>query len=203
MAASFAVGVLLARGLGLQGFGYYSIALSVITIAGLPSEFGLPYLATREVAAAAALEDYGKLFGVLRWANRFCLVIGTIVGLAVAAGGLIAYESNAVAVGEALLLGAPIVPLIALAKLRGGALQGLHRVALGQAPAGIVRPVVLSVLLGLALLAGVTLTAPIAMALGSASAAATLLIAEIWLTRRLPKHVAAEPVGGAKRWVAS
>lgn len=203
MAASFALGVLLARGLGVQGFGYYSIALSVITIAGLPSEFGLPYLATREVAAAAALGDYGRLFGVLRWANRFCLIIGTFLGLAIAVGGAIAYERGIAQVGEALLFGAAIVPLIALAKLRGGALQGLQHVALGQAPAGIVRPATLSVLLGLALLANVSLTAPIAMALGSVSAAATLLVAWIWLKRRLPKRVAAEDVRGGRQWLAS
>ena len=70
MVASFAVGVQLARVLGVSGYGYYGMAVAVITLAGIPGEMGLPRLVTREVAAAKARGDLAVLFGVLRWADR-------------------------------------------------------------------------------------------------------------------------------------
>ena len=67
MVASFAVGVQLARLLGVEGYGYYGIALSVVTIAGIPGEMGLSRLVTREVASASAKGDLPHLFGAVRW----------------------------------------------------------------------------------------------------------------------------------------
>jgi O-antigen/teichoic acid export membrane protein len=203
MVASFAVGIQLARLLGVEGYGHYGVALAVITIAGIPSQFGLPILVTREVAAADAKRDYGKLFGVLRWADKACIWIAAAVALAVLAAGAVVYALGHRALGGALLLGAPAIPLTALGKIRGGALMGLHHVARGQVPDGIVRPLVLSLLLLGFFLLHEPLEAPVAMALNSAAALAMLVVSEVWLRRRLPASSAPKRVITGRQWLRS
>jgi O-antigen/teichoic acid export membrane protein len=203
MVASFAVGIQLARLLGVEGYGHYGVALAVVTIAGIPSQFGLPILVTREVAAAEAKQDYGKLFGVLRWADKACIGIAAVVAVGVLATGAAVYAAGHRALGGALVLGAPAIPLTALGKIRGGALMGLHHVARGQFPDGIVRPVVLSLLLLGFYLLRVPLGAPIAMALNSAAALAMLLVSEVWLRNRLPARTAPERVMSGRQWLRS
>ena len=120
MLATFAVGILLARGLGVHGYGQYGIAMAILTIAGVPSEIGLSRLVTRETAAASARKDWPAFFGVLHWASstgfRISLLIMTlvIIGAVLLAGGT---SSN---LGTAILWGAPVVPLTALAAVRAG-----------------------------------------------------------------------------------
>ena len=203
MVASFAVGIQLARLLGVEGYGHYGVALAVVTIAGIPSQFGLPILVTREVAAAEAKGDHAKLFGVLGWADKACISIAAVVSLAVLAAGVLVYALGHRALGGALLLGAPAIPLTALGKIRGGALMGLHHVARGQVPDGIVRPVVLSLLLLGFFLLRMPLGAPVAMALNSLAALAMLLVAEIWLRSRLPARSAPERVMTGRQWLRS
>jgi O-antigen/teichoic acid export membrane protein len=203
MAASFAAGVLLARGLGLEGYGYYSIALAVITIAAIPGELGLSFLVTREVAAASARKEYGKVFAVLRWADRACFWIAGAVALSIALGALIVFRTGSQTLAWALLLGAPFIPLITFAKIRGAALQGLNHVVLGQIPAHLIRPVVVSLLLAFAFFAGLRLTAGAAMALHTVSAATVLVVSYLWLRQRLPVKPPAQVEIGALRLSSS
>lgn len=203
MFASFAAGVLLARALGVQGYGYYSIAFAVISIAAIPGELGLPFVVTREVAAASAKEDHARLFGMLRWADRASLWISGLVAILVAAAGLLLIRLGSQPIGTALLLGAPIVPLMALAKIRSGALQGLNHVVLGQLPWILLRPLVLLALVAFALAAGTLLTAPAAMLLNSLTAAAFLAFSHLWLRQRLPADVPAQLVKRGREWLAS
>ena len=54
MLFAFLVGVQLARGLGVEGYGQYGIAMAAIALASIPGEFGLSRLVTREVASSSA-----------------------------------------------------------------------------------------------------------------------------------------------------
>src|SRR4051812_45457231 len=54
MALGFLVGIQLARGLGTEGYGIYAFGMSVAAVVGIPTEFGLPQLMTREIAVASA-----------------------------------------------------------------------------------------------------------------------------------------------------
>jgi O-antigen/teichoic acid export membrane protein len=203
MVAAFAVGVQLARGLGVSGYGYYGIALSVITLCGIPGELGIPRLVTREVAAALVRKDYPHLFGVLRWGDALAMRISALmaVGLGVAAVAIAQLRPSPVAM--ALAAGAPIIPLIVLSRLRGGALQGLHHIVRGQVPANLVRPVVQSVLLLLAYLLGLALSPANAMGINSIACAAAYLLGAYWLAQRLPAATPAEAVHSDRTWLAS
>jgi O-antigen/teichoic acid export membrane protein len=202
MLATFLVGVQLARGLGVEGYGQYGLAMAVITLASIPGEFGLPQLVTREVAAASARQDDRRMFGVLRWADRTAILFALLAAGTLA---LIAYlfVGSDSPVSLAIMIGAPMIPLIALAKVRAAALQGLHLVALGQLPAVLLRPLLFSFLL-LFLFTQWPAAGPIrAMLLNVATAVAVLLLAHLLLRRRLPNERPAEPVQAGRQWLAS
>lgn len=202
MVASFGVGVQLARALGVQGYGYYGLALSILTIASVPAELGLPGLVTREVSAAAAREDYSALFGVLRWADRTCWKVSAVLALAVAVVGGALLARGSPILGAAVLLGTPSIPFMALSRIRGAALQGLHYITLGQIPANLLRPLLLSLLLFAVYVAG-AVTPPVAMALNSATALIVFLVAQSWLAARTPARVPAAVVQSGRAWLAS
>ena len=202
MLASFAVGVQLARGLGVSGYGYYGLALSIVTIGAIPGELGLSRLVTREVSTAAARGDDAGLFAVIRWADRTCWTVSGLIAIiiAIAAGVLIARGSTTL--GMAVLLGIPTIPFIALSRIRGGALQGLHYITLGQVPANLLRPLFLSLLLFGAYLIG-AMTPSMGMALSSVSALIVYIVAFVWLAKRLPTAVPPAPVHLQRQWLAS
>jgi O-antigen/teichoic acid export membrane protein len=203
MAVGFLVGVQLARGLGVSGYGYYGIAMAVITLATIPGTLGIPKLVTREVAAAQSRGDAGAIHGVLRWADRTCWRISVAIAFALAIGAAIAWARGAPLLGAAILFGAPMIALLPLASIRAGALRGLHDIVLGQFSNMLVRPLAMSILLFVGFSAGVAIGAPTAMALNSVTAVGALVLTQYWLARRLP---AGEPVRSAEQergWMAS
>lgn len=186
MLSSFVVGVELARTLGAAAYGYYGMALAVITTAGVPGELGLPRLVTREISAAMATADLPLVFGVMQWADRMAWRISALMMIGVVAAGLVLRSLGYGVLGTAMLFGAPIIPLLTLARIRGGALQGFHFIVRGQVPDILLRPLLLSVAILAWLWSSRGLTPAAAMALNSVSAAACVLVAHLWLRRRLP-----------------
>ncbi len=203
MFVSFLVGVQLARGLGVAGYGYYGIALSIVTIAGVPGELGLPPLVTREVAAADARRDYAYLFGVLRWGKRMAARLSVGMAFILLIAALLLQEVHPSPLVLALVAGAPVIPFLALAKMNGGALRGLHQIIRGQLPAFLLKPGAMSVLLFLMYLAGLKLQPWTAVALNAVTAAGAWIVAAIWLRQRLPEHGNLEEVREGRRWISS
>jgi O-antigen/teichoic acid export membrane protein len=203
MLFTFLVGVQLARGLGVQGYGQYGIALAAISLASIPTEFGTPKLLTREVASSAARNDVPGLFGVLRWADRTALLLSLAAALLLAAGGFLFAIEESSAIAWAILFGAPMIPLVALARNRGAALQGLHHVIRGQVPFILIRPIAFSLLLFLTFALVPGAGAPQAMALNAVTAALAMVLGQLWLSRRLPPRPAAIGTGSSRAWMKS
>ena len=185
MAATFLVGLQLARGLGPGGYGQYGIAMAMLTLAAVPSEFGLPQLVTREVAAASARDQRERIFGVITWADRVVLTLAIPLSVLIAVGAWLVLDSRTVAI--AVVVGAFAIPLVAFAKIRGAALQGLHFVVLGQTPITLLRPLLMSLMLAVLFLLMPDADASEAMALNVATAAVAVVFAHAWLQGRLPR----------------
>jgi O-antigen/teichoic acid export membrane protein len=203
MAASFAVGVQLARMLGVEGYGYYGLALSIITIAGIPGELGIPNLVTRETATAASRRDDRLLFAVLRWARRLILLVAGLMAVLAIGAVFVVSATKPSLLALTILFGAPAIPLMALARTEGAALQGMGHVVRGQVPANVLRPVFASLILLAVYVAGINIGAAGAMAINSVTAALALGVAYFWLRTRLPPE---PPIAGAARnreWLAS
>lgn len=133
--------ITLARLLGPEGIGFYAFALSVVALAGLPVQLGVPVVVLRETAKAETDKTWPVMRGVWLWAFRRVGISAAVVLPAVALAGW-ALEGRVVPQGGVPVLWAalPLVPLIAVAQLRGSALRGLDRPVLGQLPDTVIRP---------------------------------------------------------------
>lgn len=205
MVFGFLVGIQLARGLGAAGYGVYGIAMSIISLITIPTEFGLPQLVTREVAAAQVRNNGALIRGVLHCANRTVILLSVSMTVAGLVSWLLFKERLSAGVAITLLAGLPLVPLVALGNLRGAALRGLQQIVRGQLPEVVLRPAVFSLLLLLAsVLLPSGLSPMIAMVMQTIAAGVTLLVASLMLRCFLPEiHSASVPAIHAKTWLRS
>src|SRR5690606_13473193 len=173
MGFGFLVGVQLARGLGAEGYGVYGLAMSVIALLTVPTEFGLPQLLTREVAVAHVAENWGRLRGILKWSTRASMVLAIVVAVGVLLW-LAWHRQFDTAFGATLLAGLVLVPAVAALSLRSAALRGMQQIVKGQAPEVLLRPALHSCFLLVVGLLAVPLTPALAMWLGVLGAALSL-----------------------------
>lgn len=203
MFASFLVGVQLARGLGVAGYGFYGMALAVVTLAGIPGELGLPPLVTREVAAADAKANHPSLLGVIRWGTFLASRLSLAMALLLFIAALIMSHVRSSPVAPALLIGAALIPLTALLKVSGGALRGLREIIRAQLVVSLFKPAGMSLLLFLMYVIGQNLRPWSAVAINALATAGTLVVARLWLRRRLPLEAKIEAVKDGRRWLSS
>ncbi len=151
---TFLSAVLLARGLGPEGYGQYAFVIALLSILSIPLGPALMQLTTRETARMHQAGEKGRICAFLHWATRH-VWIGSVMISAVL--GFIAFclaDWRADDRWTLLLLSLPIMPFIGFNALRCGILAGLRRVVLGQLPELFIRPIVLLFVLGSLLLIG-------------------------------------------------
>lgn len=140
---AFAVAVVLARTLGPEGYGVYSFALAILMLTAIPAQVGVPQLIVRETAKAQADGDYGLMRGLWRWGN-IAVALFSLAALLVMGGILLFTDVGGDGARvTTLTVGLALIPLIALANVRGACLRGLRKVVQGQLPESIVRPALL------------------------------------------------------------
>ncbi|WP_018952391.1 lipopolysaccharide biosynthesis protein [Thioalkalivibrio sp. AKL12] len=137
---AFGLAVVLARVLGPEGYGVYAFALSLIMLLAIPAQVGLPALVVRETAKAQAKDSWGLIRGLWRWSNLFIVVFAVLMVTVGALALWLGRDWLGEPRWQTLAVGLALVPLIALANVRGAALRGLRRVVLGQLPESILRP---------------------------------------------------------------
>jgi O-antigen/teichoic acid export membrane protein len=208
-AMAFLVGAQLARALGPAGYGIYGIAMSWVAIAMIPTELGLPQLATREAAMADASGDRSRIVALLRWTCRFVFAntAGVLLLAFIAVFALRALGSPVRAViAPPLAWGLAMLPVVAISNVASAVLRGMHRVVEGQLAELILRPALLSMaLLAIwALLPAHTLTPVLVMVLNVAVAAVGMLWV-LWRLRPRLHGVDAPPAESAtrSRWLRS
>lgn len=204
MGFGFLVGVQLARGLGAEGYGIYGVAMSIIALLTVPTEFGLPQLLTREVAVAKVKRDWDRMKGILCWSSMVSLLISAVIGVGVVAWLLLSGHGLGSPLGMTLLAGVLMVPIVAQLSMHSATLRGLQLIVRGQLPDVLLRPMLHSALLFLALLGWIPMTPAVAMVLGLLSTVIALAVALHMLRRSMPDEVyAASAVVDARGWWAS
>ncbi len=197
--------VTLTRLLGADGYGAYAFLLSAVLLLSLPATFGTPTLLVREVSAAQATRNWGRMRGAILWSVRFSLVMSLpIAGAAII---LLVFFPQLISpvMRSGLMWAVILIVLSPLAAIRGGILRGLQQVALGQAPEQLVRPLALIALLFLPMIWGGEIRDP-----GGAMAANVGAMVIAWLAGMAalaffwPKEAdAARPEYDGRRWRAS
>jgi len=191
LSLSLVVSILLARLLGVKGYGVYAYAMALIGLLSLPASLGLPELLVREVAAYRARSDWGRLRGLLQRANQASLSMSVLlILLAGAISWVLAERFDSIAL-TTFWLSLGLLPMIVLNSLREATLRGLCHVVLGQLPDSLFRPGVFIVLsVAVYWLSGKEQFSPkLAMDLQLGATATALVIGTFLLIRRLPKAV--------------
>jgi O-antigen/teichoic acid export membrane protein len=197
----FGAAVLLARGLGVRGYGAYSYATAWAGLLATPALLGFDRLLIRSMAAWEATGRWSLMRGLFRRGNQIVAATSALlVALAALGGGLLLDDP----LRAPFLLALALVPLIALTGVRRGTLQGLGQIVLGNAPEMLVRPVLLLAGLG-ALVVATSGFEPIdAMAINLAATAAAFGVGIVLLRRALPPNMtAAAPDYEDRAWIAA
>lgn len=201
---TFAVGVLLAQMLGPRGYGFYALAMTTGTLVGLVTEFGLPVLAMRETGAARASGDWGRLRGLLHWADRTVLALSVVLIAATVAGYYLFQPEGGSAYLATLIWAVAMVPFVAIAKLRSFVLIALDHVLASQAPTMLLRPLLFLAGCAAWLWWAGTLTAQAAMAVQAIGAALVLGVIALLYRRSKPAELRdARPEFAVKYWLAA
>ena len=142
--------ILLARDLGAEGFGTYSLALAAVILAGLPVEFGLPTLVTREIAYDSAGQESGVAKGVVIFAATVIVFTSAVIVTVLLVFGDTLAAGLDRSVRPILPIAVLLIPVSALCNMLGGALVGMQRVVIGNMPQKLVRPGIFALALGAA-----------------------------------------------------
>ena len=196
----FIAGTVLARSLSLGSFGVYTYAMSWVLILDIPSMLGLNRILVREMSIYHARQDWPSMKGVLRYAHLLSLTLSLVLALGVfLTSWVMLYSREGEGIKEAALqhgstvalytiwVAALLIPLNSLLTLWIGAMQGLHKVVIGQVPDLIVRPVLfISLLGGAALVLDRKLSATGAIGLQVFGSAIAIAYGAYLLARSLP-----------------
>ena len=187
---------LLARLLGMTGFGQYAFIYAIVMIISIPTRMGLPELVLRETAYAKRDGAPGRILGVWRWATLTASRISLLVLLIAALGSALLPDQ------QTLLAGLLLVPLITLGNLRSASLRGIGKVILGQLPELLLRPAFFFVvLIGLTFFPiGRQLTAIDALLINAGAALLAFIFGSLLLARSVRDFgpQTAEEFGGRK-----
>jgi O-antigen/teichoic acid export membrane protein len=199
-AFAFLSTLILARYLGISGYGTYAWAIAWASILQIVTTFGFDILAIREFAAHKATSAWPAMRGLLGAGPVIVFLGSTAVALLVIVAGLIFIDSTQ---QPAFVIAVAFVPVLALTMACQGAVQGLGSVTASRLPNDFVGPVVY---LGLLFLAWRVLdlrqSAPVAVALQGAAIVVAFLFGLALLYRMLPTQVAladAQPL--ARTWL--
>lgn len=132
--------VLLARGLGPEGYGQYSFVMAAIAILALPVSSGLEHLVTREVARYHHGAEWGLFRGLLRRAHQWVILGSAFIAVVIA---LFAVENASWTLNDRwtlIFLTTIMLPLLGLNALRRATLRGLRSVFHAQLPEMLARP---------------------------------------------------------------
>jgi O-antigen/teichoic acid export membrane protein len=202
---ALALGIVLARGLGAEGYGTYAYAFAIMSLLMVAAEAGVPTLLLREVAAAHGQQRWGLLRGALIRSGQLVLLASVSVSVV----GLLMLWAMAGRLSAAqlytMLLVLLMLPLAALTKTIAGAMRGLHRVVVGQAVDLLLRPLLVLMGVGSLFLLAPALRQPqYAMAAQLAAAGVVLLVGGWMLSRYLPAASRTHPAEyQSRQWLKS
>jgi len=188
LALALAASILLARGLGPEGYGQYVFVMAIISMLSLPVGPGVGKLIVREVARYHHEEEWGFFRGLLRRAHQWVLVGSLFMVLIIS--GFAAYLASWSLDDRwtLLLIGSLLLPLLGLNVLRYSMLQGLRKVIYAQFPDLLARPGLHLLIAGALLLLGMLNTVT-ALASQIAATAGAFLVGTWYLRRFSPRLV--------------
>lgn len=149
IAVALALSVVLARTLGLKGFGIYSYALSIATLISVPVQLGLPTLVVRDTARLKQAQETRQMHRLWLWTTIAVLLASVIIIVPVLLASPMIFSVEIGPSVVIIIFG--LVLLMSLSALRAAALRGLGHVIQGQLPEMVFRPALTLVLVFVAI----------------------------------------------------
>jgi O-antigen/teichoic acid export membrane protein len=143
----FSISVILARLLGVAGFGIYAFALAVATLLIIPAQLGFSGYLVRMVAIYQARRELGLLKGLLIRSSQFAVVASLVTAGICAAAVALFHGRPGDSSYTTLMFALCMVPFLSLIMVSGGVLRGLGNVVVSHIPEQTVRPFLLLLLL--------------------------------------------------------
>lgn len=181
-ALSFLIALILARELGVEGFGIYSFATTWVTVLLVVAGLGYGGLLIRQTAVFVERDQPEYLLGIIRTARN--TIVPLSVGLALLASAAAALFFDPIFLA-ALLIGLPTVVVRSFAVIWDGVLRGLGRIDESFVSAFVVYPILMLAGVGLAVLFTDRLTPESAIALYLAAFSVASLASWLLARRRL------------------
>jgi O-antigen/teichoic acid export membrane protein len=197
LALAFAAQILLARALGLAGFGIFAFALAWMKTLSIAATLGTERLLIREASGASVESGWPRLHGLIRWVRKTTLAAAAATALLAGLAFSLLLPDEAWL--PTLWLALAILPLLALTRLAQHVLTGLQRPLIGQVPELILQPILF---LALAAALSGQLGPASAMTLQLTASAAAAVTAAILLAKALPQ-AAPTPAAAHPAWRAS
>lgn len=188
--AGFLVSLLLARFLGITEMGVFSEALAWSSVVAVVGTVGLDRYAVREISANASRQSWDALGGLVRRLPLYALAFGVSASLIASVLYLLAKGVEDKSAVKTFAIAIMMAPVMSLAILRQGMLQGLGRVVVSRLPEDGFRPglFALAMLLVYGVL-GVNPDSVNAMAMQAGALIVTYLIGAELLRRHLPSNL--------------
>lgn len=186
--------ILMARVLGTGSYGLFVTVMAWLQVLAVAALLGSNHLLLRFVPTYVATAEWPMLRGLLRHCARLSLSFGVVIVLAAALLLAILGERIAEATHWGFLIGMAAVPIAALSLQRQAVLRGLQRVVAALSPELIVRPALLMLMAaGTAWGLGMTVSAPVGLAMNGAALSAAFLLGRYWQKQALPAQIRTAP----------
>ncbi|OGL42966.1 MAG: hypothetical protein A2042_03140 [Candidatus Schekmanbacteria bacterium GWA2_38_11] len=202
---AFIISVLLARLLGVSGYGIYAYAIAWVNFLVVPAAVGLEKLLIRDIPTYQTQFKWSLMRGLIKLSNQAVLVVSLFIALfAIFISWILSSYLNPqmlLAISIAMVM----LPFIALIRIRQATMQGLSQVVLGQLPEMLIQPLLFIILVGCVyLLFGNYLNAPLAIGANAVTTGITFIVGTKMLQRTLPqKTMEAIPEYKTRDWVCS
>ena len=202
MVSAFGLGVILARALGPAEFGIYGLVIAVATLVGATSQLGTPQLAVRELSVCSAREDWGTARNLLRSFTLATIVASLVISVTTVVVALLASGGDGPTLNY-VVLGALLMPLMAMSGLAASALRGLGAMFKGQVLDIFCRPALAVAILVLLLAVGIRLDATIALWVQVAVIAVAVGISFAWVRNVFPMQARSDQQRWRLNWLAA
>ena len=191
------VSVQLARTLGVAQYGIYGVFMSIVMLSGAVGRFGVPMLATRELAMAQATRNWPLLRGAFTWTAAAMLLLSVPIGML---AYLLTFAFELDYQGDAALIVA-LAMACSLLVFTGAALRGLQRIVLGMSMDMVVQRLLFAICVTACFFGAAALNLTNVLLLYLMAVVCALLLGIFLLMRAMPGDVfAAAPVFKSREW---
>jgi O-antigen/teichoic acid export membrane protein len=196
----FILSIILARVLGVNGYGDYVLSITWVMILAMLATMGFDSASIRFMPEYVVKKKWPLIRGLLLKSCQM-ITINSFGLLSLVILFTFFFDST---INAPLRYASFLIPLLSINRLRQSGLRALKHVVRSEFPEFVIRPVLLAVLLiGLSFYSHHTLTAATAILLTLGVTMVTFVIGGIWLYRLFPPPVIRVPsVYKTKSWLA-